>query len=43
MTKVRQPNSFPDGVTRVAGRIGWAAAADTGGNLLMTRTREALA
>ena len=31
MTKARQPLTFPDAVTRVAGRIGWAGAADACG------------
>lgn len=31
MTKLRHPLTFPDAVTRIAGRIGWAAAADACG------------
>lgn len=33
MTKAREPDTFPDGVTRVAGLIGWAAAADAVGKV----------
>ena len=31
MTKVRPPSTFPDSVTRIAGRVGWQAMADAVG------------